>query len=269
VTCHRGQPGHVGPIDKGAAQAATRQGVFAWLRPPSGALFTCVRGEPSAGLETCDTAGLEACATGAGSKCTRCVAQAWNAAGFFTDGWCNGVYLGRHEGGYIPFEFDLTDALTRNDGRRTGLLVLRVEDPMDNHEQPVGKQWRWYTTVSGIWQTVFIEPRASSHIDSFRITPDLDGATAHFVVRCSDGGGGSIRVRVTAPDGTKLPEAEFPGGERDGAARGTGFAFAAVGSERAQLVSCADDLGTRGNSAGRGAHLFRHAQNRFRFPGRR
>jgi beta-galactosidase/beta-glucuronidase len=161
-------------------------------------------------LETCDTAGLEACATGAGSKCTRCVAQAWNAAGFFTDGWCNGVYLGRHEGGYIPFEFDLTDALTRNDGRRTGLLVLRVEDPMDNHEQPVGKQWRWYTTVSGIWQTVFIEPRASSHIDSFRITPDLDGATAHFVVRCSDGGGGSIRVRVTAPDGTKLPEAEFP-----------------------------------------------------------
>src|SRR6185436_10628078 len=63
--------GNVGPIDKGAAQAATRQGVFAWLRPPSVALFTCVRGEPSAGLETCDTAGLEACATGAGSKCTR------------------------------------------------------------------------------------------------------------------------------------------------------------------------------------------------------
>ena len=60
----------VWPIDKGAAQAATRQGVFAWLRPPSGALFTCVQGEPSAGLETCATAGLEACATGAGSKCT-------------------------------------------------------------------------------------------------------------------------------------------------------------------------------------------------------
>src|SRR6185436_13448804 len=63
--------GNVGPIDKGAAQAATRQGVFAWLRPPSAALFTCVRGEPSAGLETCDTAGLEACATGAVSKCNR------------------------------------------------------------------------------------------------------------------------------------------------------------------------------------------------------
>jgi hypothetical protein len=57
-------------IDKGAAQAATRQGVFAWLRPPSGALFTCGRGEPSAGLETCATAGLEACAAGAVSKCT-------------------------------------------------------------------------------------------------------------------------------------------------------------------------------------------------------
>src|SRR5579872_4531828 len=51
------------------------------------------------------------------------------AADFFTDAWCNGRRLGHHEGGYTPFEFDLTDALEPGpDGKRRALLVLRVED---------------------------------------------------------------------------------------------------------------------------------------------
>ena len=66
------------------------------------------------------------------------------AADFFTDLWCNGQHLGRHEGGFTPFEFDLTDCLRRDkSGQLSGTLVLRVEDPMDNAEQPVGKQWAW------------------------------------------------------------------------------------------------------------------------------
>src|SRR5205085_4470518 len=111
------------------------------------------------------------------------------AADFFTEAWCNGKHLGRHEGGYTPFEFDLTDALTDlEDGRRSGLLVLRVEDPMDNHEQPVGKQWRWYTTTSGIWQTVFVEPRNASHIDCFRIYSDIDAGTVRFRIDSVEAG---------------------------------------------------------------------------------
>src|SRR4051794_1860001 len=51
------------------------------------------------------------------------------AADFFTDCWCNGVHLGRHEGGYTPFEFDLTDALrTNSEGEVCATIVLRVED---------------------------------------------------------------------------------------------------------------------------------------------
>src|SRR4051812_27608578 len=100
------------------------------------------------------------------------------AADFFTDCWCNGIHLGHHEGGYIPFEFDLTDAIATRPGTRTALIVLRVEDPMDNSEQPVGKQWRWYTTTSGIWQTVYVEPRSAAYIESFRIIPDIDAGTA-------------------------------------------------------------------------------------------
>src|SRR5215213_235332 len=95
------------------------------------------------------------------------------AADFFTDCWCNERHLGHHANGYNAFEFDLTDALVEGpDGRRRGLLVLRVEDPVQNQEQPVGKQWRWYTSTSGIWQTVFIEPRGRDFIESFRITSD-------------------------------------------------------------------------------------------------
>lgn len=126
------------------------------------------------------------------------------AADFFTDGWCNGVHLGRHEGGYVPFEFDLTDTLAAaaEGASRFALLVLRVEDPMDNREQPVGKQWNWYTTTSGIWQTVFLEPRSSAHIASFRIFPDIDAAEVRFAVLCAglpDDRAGEIAVEIFPP----------------------------------------------------------------------
>jgi beta-galactosidase/beta-glucuronidase len=102
------------------------------------------------------------------------------AADFFTDCWCNGMHVGHHEGGYTPFEFDITDALVDSAGQRTALLVFRVEDPMDNAEQPVGKQWRWYTTTSGIWQTVYLEPRSEVHIKSFRIVTDIGDGSVQF-----------------------------------------------------------------------------------------
>jgi hypothetical protein len=109
------------------------------------------------------------------------------AADFATTAWCNGVPLGQHEGGYVPFEFDVTDALEPvSNGVRRALVVLRVEDRMDNREQPVGKQWGWYTPTSGIWQTVFIEPRHASHISHFRVVPDIDEGRVKFEVFCAD-----------------------------------------------------------------------------------
>ena len=122
------------------------------------------------------------------------------AADFFTDCWCNGKHLGHHEGGYTPFEFDLTDSLIEKDGKRTALIVLRVEDPMDNREQPVGKQWRWYTTTSGIWQTVFIEPRSETHIRSFQIVSDIDRGTAQFTIQCANVKNDcSVEIEITPP----------------------------------------------------------------------
>jgi hypothetical protein len=133
------------------------------------------------------------------------------AADFFTDGWCNGQHLGHHEGGYTPFEFDITDALGPADagGKRRGLIVLRVEDPMANHEQPVGKQWCWYTTTSGIWQTVFLEPRHRSHIDCFRIHTDIDARTVSWSIDCVEADGCAVLIEVKPPFGSPF-SAQFP-----------------------------------------------------------
>jgi hypothetical protein len=108
------------------------------------------------------------------------------AADFFTDCWCNGKHLGHHEGGYTPFEFDLSDALISDGPVRRGLIVLRVEDPMDNREQPVGKQWRWYTTTSGIWQTVFVEPRSEAHLRWFRFASNISDGTVELTAQCAN-----------------------------------------------------------------------------------
>ncbi|MDB6018569.1 MAG: glycoside hydrolase family 2 sugar binding [Pedosphaera sp.] len=143
------------------------------------------------------------------------------ASDFFTDGWCNGQHLGHHEGGYTPFEFDLTDALGAPgaDGKRRALLVLRVEDPMNNHEQPVGKQWRWYTTTSGIWQTVFVEPRSAAHIDCFRVYTDIDAATARFQIDCAQTDQGTVAVEIFPPNNGPTLNATFP--INNGMAEGT------------------------------------------------
>lgn len=122
------------------------------------------------------------------------------AADFFTDCWCNGHHVGHNEGGYIPFEFDITDALeAAADGTRSAAIVFRVEDPMDNREQPVGKQWGWYSSVSGIWQTVFLEPRALAFIERFEIVTDLEGNEAAFQIFTR--GGSECELELIAPDG--------------------------------------------------------------------
>jgi hypothetical protein len=89
--------------------------------------------------------------------------------------WVNGRELGTHKGGSDPFSFDVTDAL--KDGK--GELVLRVWDPTDTGSQPRGKQVSkpggiWYTPVTGIWQTVWMEPVREAYIESVRFTPDID-----------------------------------------------------------------------------------------------
>ena len=142
------------------------------------------------------------------------------AADFFTDCWCNGIHISRHEGGYTPFEFDLTDALTlQADGSAEALLIIRVEDPMNNSEQPVGKQWHWYTPASGIWQTVYVEPRERSYIDAFRIYTDIDAKTATFAVECKNTGKDTQLILYIMPPAGNVEVVKVP--VKNGAAKHT------------------------------------------------
>ena len=90
--------------------------------------------------------------------------------------WVNGEELGTHRGGYDPFSFDITGAL-KESGEQD--IAIRVWDPTDAGSQPRGKQVRkpngiWYTAVTGIWQTVWLEPVPESYISSIFIETDLD-----------------------------------------------------------------------------------------------
>ena len=89
--------------------------------------------------------------------------------------WVNGKKIGEHEGGYLPFEFDITDALTAGE---PATIVVRAYDAQDHGEQLAGKQIGWYTRTSGIWQTVYLEPRNATYIKQCPITPDIDKSTA-------------------------------------------------------------------------------------------
>jgi hypothetical protein len=76
---------------------------------------------------------------------------------------------------------------------------------MCNHDQPVGKQWGWYSSASGIWQTVFVEPRPENHIKRFEITTDIEKAQVRFKVFVS--GGNDLLVQITSPTGEKFNRA--------------------------------------------------------------
>lgn len=90
----------------------------------------------------------------------------------------NGNLLGSHRGGYLPFSFDISDALV--EGENT--LKVAVLDPTDEGLQQRGKQVLnpkgiWYTAISGIWQTVWLEAVPEISIESLKLTPDLDAET--------------------------------------------------------------------------------------------
>jgi hypothetical protein len=107
----------------------------------------------------------------------------FGAVDYFATVWLNGVLVGEHEGGYLPFELPVTSALRLNDDNA---LVVRVIDPGSDADSelgfafaeiPHGKQ-SWYGPIGGIWQSVFLERRSADHLSVVRITPDVPGERA-------------------------------------------------------------------------------------------
>lgn len=108
----------------------------------------------------------------------------FGAVDWRSDVFVNGNKVGRHEGGYDPFTFDITNALKKGNEQS---VTVRVWDPTDDGPQPRGKQVThpehiWYTSVTGIWQTVWLETVSDTYIDHFKEVPDVDHNALHLDV---------------------------------------------------------------------------------------
>ncbi len=112
-----------------------------------------------------------------------------------TEVFVNGAFVGNHVGGYLPFSFDITDFLDEKN-----VLEVSVKDTLNDFVLPYGKQCRkrggmWYTPVTGIWQTVWLESVNKNHIEKLKI--DVEENCAEIVVLGADKG----TVTVETPDG--------------------------------------------------------------------
>lgn len=148
--------------------------------------------------------------------------------------WVNGIKVGGHKGGYTPFGLNITPAL-KSKGENE--LVVRVWDPTDRGFQPCGKQHCnpegiWYTPVTGIWQTVWLEPVAQNHIASLKTVADIDknllsinvtpssedsrGCVTEVIVKydgaevASGRSANGLPVDIVMPDDVKLWSPESP-----------------------------------------------------------
>ncbi|MCF7674936.1 MAG: hypothetical protein K9N23_15895 [Akkermansiaceae bacterium] len=95
--------------------------------------------------------------------------------------WINDTKVGSHTGGFLPFSFDITAALKPG----VNTLTVKVTDAtnQDGTYQLHGKQVNnpggiWYTPVTGIWQTVWLEQVPATHLTAAKITPSISGQVA-------------------------------------------------------------------------------------------
>lgn len=103
--------------------------------------------------------------------------------------------VGKHQGGYDPFTFDITSLLTTGEQ----IITVKVYDPTDAGGFPRGKQTMnpqgiMYTCTTGIWQTVWMEPVPEQHIESIKMTPDIDKSVLNLSVNT----GAAVHLNVTA-----------------------------------------------------------------------
>ncbi len=129
----------------------------------------------------------------------------FGASDWETEVWVNGVSIGKHQGGFDAFSFDITDQLAKG---KTQKIRVRVWDPSDSGPQPRGKQVKdpkgiWYTPVTGIWQTVWLENVPESHISSSYSNTDWENGIQVFYPAVT-GAKAVQEVEVLVKDGAAI-----------------------------------------------------------------
>jgi hypothetical protein len=122
----------------------------------------------------------------------------FEACDWETKVWIDGKEAGMHRGGYDPFTFDIT-GLPGNTNLHE--LLVCVWDPTDKGTQPRGKQVSapgsiWYTSTTGIWQTVWLEPVNESWISSFRTVTNADNGTISFKTEVKNADAGTLSFKI-------------------------------------------------------------------------
>lgn len=128
----------------------------------------------------------------------------FGAVDWETQVYVNKKLVGVHQGGYDSFSFDITDFLIANYEQE---IIISVWDPTNDGYQPRGKQVNkpggiWYTSVTGIWQTVWLEAVNKTFIKNLKLIPDIDEKQL-WVNFNYEGITGDEEVEVIAFDGTK------------------------------------------------------------------
>ncbi|KAA6346840.1 Beta-glucuronidase [termite gut metagenome] len=118
--------------------------------------------------------------------------------------YLNDIKIGSHTGGYTPFSLNITPYLTSG----TQKLVVKVWDPATDGYQPIGKQTKhpesiWYTSVSGIWQTVWLEPVNRKYIAALKITSDIAAKKINIKVNTEGASYGDV-IEASIRDNNKL-----------------------------------------------------------------
>lgn len=141
----------------------------------------------------------------------------FGAVDWKADVWINGRKVGEHTGGYAPFSFNITPYLNKG-GKQT--IKVRAFDASDDSFQPRGKQALkpcriWYTPVSGIWQTVWMEPVAKTHISAYLPEYDASSKTLHLSVDTEELCEGDVIKASLLKDGNTVGEATLKNGQAD------------------------------------------------------
>ncbi|MGQ9454872.1 MAG: glycoside hydrolase family 2 protein [Armatimonadota bacterium] len=129
----------------------------------------------------------------------------FGAVDYLADVYVNDRKIGSHEGGYTPFEFEITHAVKFGESNKiaVGVVDAGKERPVEGlkfEEIPHGKQ-SWYGNTSGIWQSTYLEARADCHIAGIFIDPDIDGHTARIRIELDRPSRGTLRLSFTSPPG--------------------------------------------------------------------
>ena len=127
----------------------------------------------------------------------------FEAVDYETKVWVDGKYVGMHKGGYDHFQFDITGFLSKEQKHEIKIVVW---DPTNEGSQPIGKQAlpaiknvTKYTAISGIWQTVWLEPINDVAIESIKIIPNIDNATISLQTKVVGATQGT-RIKIQAFD---------------------------------------------------------------------